>query len=158
MIRHSLILLVCLTVLGCQSAVRYRAQRQSDEMVTRSVVPGELQLFVRDWLGTPYKMGGQSKAGIDCSGFTSLAYQQCYNKKIPRVSEDQFYEGRKVEETRLRPGDLVFFNNVRYGKIDHVGIYLGDDQFAHATESEGITISSLNEDYYHLRYFGACRY
>lgn len=158
MIRNSLIILVCLTVLGCQSAARYRAQRQNDAGIARASVSDDLGRFVQEWLGTPYQMGGQSRSGIDCSGFTSLAYQNCYNKQIPRVSKDQYYNGLKVNISRLQPGDLVFFNNIRYGKIDHVGIYLGDNQFAHATESEGITISDLNDDYYRQRLFGACRY
>ena len=158
MIYRCAVIMLCLVALACQSAVRYRAQRRNDTTVIRQKTLNDLHRFVASWLGTPYRLGGNSREGIDCSGFTYLAYQQCYNKEIPRVSKDQYRQGRRVEMSRLQEGDLIFFNNIRYGAIDHVAIYLGDDQFAHATESEGIAISSLNEDYYREHYFGACRY
>jgi cell wall-associated NlpC family hydrolase len=106
----------------------------------------------------PYKYGGMTKRGIDCSGFASLVYKECFGKSIPRISSDQYEQGTRVTQRNLQSGDLVFFSNVRYGKIDHVGIFLGNKRFVHATESSGVTISLLSEKYYEKRYAGARRY
>ena len=152
------ILLICLLIIGCQSTARFRAQRNKPVVQSGTVKVTDLESFVHDWLGVPYKFGGNTRQGIDCSGFTSLAYQQCFHKSIPRKSSDQFEQGRRVAGRNLRTGDLLFFSNVRYGNVDHVGIYLDDDRFAHATESDGVTISQLSEDYYAERFIGACRY
>jgi lipoprotein Spr len=81
-----------------------------------------------------------------------------YNLPAPRTAQEQYNKGRKLSDSRIERGDLVFFRNVRGKGVDHVGVYLGDGKFAHATESAGVVISNLNEDYYRKRYFGACRY
>jgi murein DD-endopeptidase / murein LD-carboxypeptidase len=156
---HRLVVfLLCWFVIGCQSTARFRAGGKVPRQQTHSQKNTNLESFVNSWLGVPYKYGGMSRNGIDCSGFSSLAYQSCFNKSIPRVSSDQYNQGTRVSNRNLQAGDLVFFSNVRYGKIDHVGIYLGDQRFAHATEVSGVTISSLTEEYYEDRYVGACRY
>jgi len=152
------ILFFCLLVIGCQSTARFRAGGKVTRQQSNSQQNTNLETFVNSWLGVPYKYGGISRGGIDCSGFSSLAYQNCFNKSIPRVSSDQYSQGSRVSKRNIRPGDLVFFSNVRYGKIDHVGIYLGDQRFAHATESSGVTVSSLSEEFYEDRYVGASRY
>lgn len=106
--------------------------------------------FVYDWIGTPYRFGGGSKKGIDCSGFTKQLYEQVFNLDIKRNSRDIFSMVSPVKKTDLKEGDLVFFK-IRSRSISHVGIYLGDNRFAHAS-SRGVAISSLDDNYY-SRYF-----
>ena len=158
MMHRLIILFFCLIIIGCQSTARFRAQRNKTPAQSGSNKNSNLESFVNVWLGVPYKYGGTTRSGIDCSGFTSQIYKQCYSKTIPRSSSDQYKDGTRVSERNLKTGDLVFFSNVRYGKIDHVGVYLGKNRFAHATESSGVTISLLSEEYYQKRYAGACRY
>ena len=102
------------------------------------------------WLGVPYRGGGNNKRGIDCSGLTSHLYKKVYRKKLERNSDDQRTKNcRKVSKSKLREGDLVFFHNGRKKRTaSHVGIYLKDNKFIHASTSRGVIVSSLNEEYY----------
>ena len=106
--------------------------------------------FVYDWIGTPYRFGGGSKKGIDCSGFTKQLYSQVFNLDIKRSSRDIFSMVSPVRKDELKEGDLVFFK-IRSRSISHIGIYLGNDRFAHAS-SKGVAVSSLDDAYY-SRYF-----
>ena len=106
--------------------------------------------FVYDWIGTPYRFGGSSKNGIDCSAFTKELYSQVFNMDIERSSRDIFSMVSPVRRDDLKEGDLVFFK-IHSRRISHVGIYLGNNRFAHAS-SKGVAISSLDDAYY-SRYF-----
>ncbi|MDB5015928.1 MAG: glycoside hydrolase [Mucilaginibacter sp.] len=106
--------------------------------------------FVYDWIGTPYRFGGSSKNGIDCSAFTKELYSQVFNMDIERNSRDIFSMVSPVDRDDLKEGDLVFFK-IHSRKISHIGIYLGNNRFAHAS-SRGVAISSLDDAYY-KRYF-----
>ena len=103
-----------------------------------------------NWLGVPYRSGGTTKRGVDCSGLTSNIYKNVYSKDLERNSEDQRKKDcRKVKKGKLREGDLVFFHNGRKKKrATHVGIYLKDRKFIHASASQGVIISTLEEDYW----------
>ena len=103
-----------------------------------------------NWLGVPYRSGGTTKRGVDCSGLTSNIYKKVYRKDLERNSEDQRKKDcRKVKKGKLREGDLVFFHNGRKKKkATHVGIYLKDQKFIHASTSHGVIISTLEEDYW----------
>ncbi|HZY39507.1 MAG TPA: NlpC/P60 family protein [Mucilaginibacter sp.] len=106
--------------------------------------------FVYDWIGTPYHFGGSSKKGIDCSGFTKQLYSDVFNMDLERNSRDIFSMVTPVKKEDLQEGDLVFFK-IHSRRISHVGIYLGNNRFAHAS-SRGVAISSLDDSYYR-RYF-----
>src|ERR1700742_4857912 len=106
--------------------------------------------FVYDWIGTPYRFGGSSRKGIDCSAFTKELYSQVFNMDIERNSRDIFSMVSPVRRDDLKEGDLVFFK-IHSRRISHVGIYLGNNRFAHAS-SRGVAISSLDDAYYR-RYF-----
>jgi len=109
--------------------------------------------FVYDWIGTPYHFGGSSKDGTDCSGFTRQLYSQVFNMDIEHSSRDIFSMVSPVRKEDLQEGDLVFFK-IHSRRISHVGIYLGNNRFAHAS-SRGVAISSLDDDYYrHYFYRG----
>src|SRR3984885_15952304 len=106
--------------------------------------------FVYDWIGTPYHFGGNSKKGIDCSAFTKQLYSEVFNMDLERNSRDIFSMVTPVKKEDLQEGDLVFFK-IHSRRISHVGIYLGNNRFAHAS-NRGVAISSLDDAYY-KRYF-----
>jgi lipoprotein Spr len=99
--------------------------------------------FVYDWIGTPYHFGGESRKGIDCSAFTKELYSEVFNLDIKRSSRDIFSMVNPVGRDDLKEGDLVFFK-IHSRRISHVGIYLGNNKFAHAS-SRGVAISSLDD-------------
>lgn len=108
------------------------------------------------WMGVPYKLGGETEDGIDCSAYTMLIYKNSIGRQLPRSSAEQFTLGSAVEYQDLKFGDLVFFNTTGES-ASHVGIYMGDDLFAHASVSLGVTVSSIESPYYKKRYEGARR-
>jgi cell wall-associated NlpC family hydrolase len=108
-----------------------------------------------EWRKTPYKMGGLSKRGIDCSGFTYLTFRSKLGCKLPRTTKLQAKTGAKVARNNLLTGDLVFFKTGLF--VKHVGIYLDESRFLHASTSRGVIISSLKEKYWKNRYWIARR-
>jgi cell wall-associated NlpC family hydrolase len=108
------------------------------------------------WLGTPYLYGGTTKKGTDCSGFTSSVYLEKEGMRLPRTSGDQFNSGKSINRNKLAATDLVFFGE--RGKVTHVGIYVGNGNFIHASTSAGVTITQLDNNYWKSRYMGARRY
>lgn len=106
---------------------------------------------VYDWIGTHYKYSGESKKGVDCSGFVSKMYKDAYCINISGGSRDIWTVVSPVEKKDLLEGDILFFK-IRKGQISHVGIYLGNNKFAHASVHSGVIVSDLDEDYY-KRYF-----
>lgn len=111
-----------------------------------------LYLAIEPWLGVPYRYAGKSKKGIDCSGFSSVIYNQVYCTPLSGGSHDIFKMVEPVDQNNLREGDLVFFKiNPRY-TVSHVGVYLGSGRFAHASVKNGVIVSQLSEPYY-KKYF-----
>ncbi len=107
--------------------------------------------FIYDWLGTPYRLGGDTKKGIDCSGFAYQLYDKTFNTIIGSNSRNIFSMVNPINKVELKEGDLVFFK-IKSKSISHVGVYIGDNKFAHASSSKGVMISNLNEPYWQ-RYF-----
>lgn len=118
----------------------------------------KLQSVVKSWMGAPYKFGGNTRQGIDCSGLVFQLYKDVYNKVTPRTSKSLYEAATKISEKELQEGDLVFFNIDGKG-ISHVGIYIGEDKFVHASSRKGVVLSLLSEDYYkkHFVSFGKLR-
>ena len=109
----------------------------------------KLYMESADWIGVPYRGGGDSKRGTDCSGLTYQVYRKVYRTQLPRNTEDLKKKSNKVSKRNLREGDLVFFTSRNSGKkVAHVGIYLKNGKFIHASTSKGVIVSNLNEDYY----------
>jgi cell wall-associated NlpC family hydrolase len=110
------------------------------------------------YYNTPYKFGGNSIDGIDCSGFTQSIYKNTLAINLDRSAREQFRLGEVIEDKNdLEFGDLVFFNTRRRVRPGHVGIYLWDNYFVHANTKRGVTVNSLEENYYSKRYMGARR-
>ena len=116
----------------------------------------DLYKFIESWWGTPYRMGGSTQKGVDCSAFTQTLMSVIYGLQIPRTAREQKAFSAVVDEDELREGDLVFFNTRGRG-VSHVGIYLLDNQFVHASSSGGVMISNLNDNYWHKRFMNAGR-
>lgn len=112
---------------------------------------------ILDWLGTPYYFGGTSERGIDCSAFTRQVFYTSASILLPRTASEQFKIGIPVKRESLEFGDLVFFHTRRHAYASHVGIYLGDNLFAHSSSRYGVTVSSLESQYYSKRFIGARR-
>ena len=109
------------------------------------------------YLGTPYRRGGTTRRGVDCSGLVGAVYGE-QGLDLPRTAAQQFAEGVAVAATDLRPGDLVFFRDTYKRGISHVGIYIGDGRFLHAAgRRHGVIVSELSRPYYRSRYAGARR-
>lgn len=112
----------------------------------------ELYELVYKWKGTKYKYAGHTQNGVDCSGFANIVYSQCYDTTLPGGCTNIYTMVDTIPKDSLREGDLVFFK-IRKGQISHVGVYLGNSCFAHASVHSGVTVSSLNEAYYKKYYF-----
>jgi cell wall-associated NlpC family hydrolase len=123
--------------------------------VSSAFADSKLDETVDKLIGIDYNYGGTSTSGFDCSGFTGYVFKKL-GVTLPRTSRDQAAKGKKVARSDLRPGDLVFFNTSGSG-ISHVGIYVGNNNFAHSSSSRGVTISALDEGYYAKRYVTARR-
>ena len=107
---------------------------------------------IQSWIGTPYRYGGTTKAGIDCSGFVGNIYQEVFNKKLQRVANDMQQDCTLISRSELKEGDLVFFTNSK-GRVSHVGIYLKNDIFAHSSTSRGVIISRLGDSYWSKHFY-----
>lgn len=111
----------------------------------------KLYQFIDQWMGVKYKYGGISKDGVDCSGFCNILYQEVYQKTLPRTSVDIAKELRKVSKDNLKEGDILLFD-IEGKKNAHVGIYLQNNKFIHASTSSGVIVSSLDNPYYQKAY------
>jgi cell wall-associated NlpC family hydrolase len=107
------------------------------------------------YIGVRYKLGGQSRRGMDCSGFIRQVFAETYGMSLPRSSRGMWKLGRSIDREDLRPGDLVFFRSM--GLIDHSGIYMGHNYFIHSASSVGVSYSTLDAPYFGSRYAGARR-
>jgi len=131
------------------------SQDEFEEMVRTLDVKTRLMDQYASWKGVRYRMGGSTKSGIDCSGFVQRTFREQFGLELPRSTYEQQEMGKSVSRTSLRTGDLVLFRAGSTGR--HVGIYIGNNQFVHASTSSGVMISSMNEPYWKKRYNEARR-
>jgi len=112
---------------------------------------------IDEWWGTPYVLGGSSKRGVDCSYFTLDVMNAMYNTNLKRTAAEQYTQSEKIDWSDLKEGDLVFFKTDGSRSISHVGIYMTNNKFAHASTSQGVTISDLSEPYWQKRLYSLGR-
>ena len=110
----------------------------------------------KKYIGVPYVWGGSSPSGFDCSGFVQYVFQQ-HGIQLNRTASTQYQHGTYVSRSNLQPGDLVFFQDTYTTGISHLGIYIGNGEFIHASSSKGVTISQLSNSYWNSHYYGARR-
>lgn len=149
----AIILLIC--ALSACTGPGNVAQQDTRHAGKANAVEAALYEQLAEWRGTPYRLGGKSKRGIDCSGFVQNTFQRRFHSALPRTTEQQVREGKKIPRSQLRTGDLVFFRTGR--GVRHVGIYLNDGQFIHASKSAGVTQSDMNDSYWAPRFWQARR-
>ena len=111
--------------------------------------------FIDDWYGTPYRLGGTTKKGVDCSAFSQFLFAAVYGFSIPRTAREQYNLTTRISRTELKEGDLIFFN--ARGGISHVGVYLQNNKFVHASTSGGVTISDIFDEYWARKFVGVGR-
>lgn len=128
--------------------------REIIPMTKEEILRREIVHYAKQFIGTPYCYGGTDlRKGVDCSGFTQ-AVMQNFGVSIHRTSSGQFHNGTIVKKADLSPADLVFFDTSgrNNGKISHVGLYIGNDKFIHATTTKGVKIDDLSQGYYKRTY------
>ncbi len=164
---HKSVLMALLVIMvagmaGCHSKKKVvennrtnTTHRVSDEWRTLDIKLGRgdnkrLYKEVKSWLGTPYKYAGSSKSGTDCSGFVMEVYKEVYHQKLERNSQKIFEKNcYEINKGDLKEGDLIFFNTGnKKRRINHVGIYLKENMFVHASSSRGVVVSDVRETYY----------
>lgn len=164
---HLLILSCLLATYSCsiRSAPRYTADSTDADSVVRELKerrragPSRLVRVIDRYRGIPYRWGGTTRAGMDCSAFARAVFRETYGIELPRTTKQMYGIGRLVaRRQQLAVGDLVFFDIENTGTgVSHVGIYLGQGRFAHMSQSQGVTITPLDNLYFHRRYAGARR-
>lgn len=129
---------------------------QSHDRAEPSAIERQLRAAAARWQGTPHEWGGATQRGADCSGLVQSVFRKTLDQPVPRTTREQAQTGERVRRSALQPGDLVFFRvDTRKGR--HVGIYLSDGEFLHASASEGVTTSRLDQSYWDRRWWQARR-
>lgn len=123
------------------------------------LTPTDWRLAAGSWLGTPYRTGGTTRAGADCSGFAQSLHAEVTGIRLPRTTGLQWERGTPLDVAAARPGDLLFFQTLRgQDAISHVGVVVGPGEFAHAGTSTGVTFARYDEGYWQRRLVGARRF
>jgi cell wall-associated NlpC family hydrolase len=154
----SLVTAAAMALTGCAPSVRYAGDTSGkqhysvpqnwDYRTSYKVPETRLKRIVDSYIGVRYKNGGMNRSGFDCSGFVSVVFGELNHARLPRSTRKLKWLGRQVSPDNGRIGDLVFFHGGVFGGINHVGIYMGNRTFAHASSSLGVTYDSLDDDYY----------
>ncbi|BBB25874.1 NlpC/P60 family protein [Amphritea japonica] len=150
----TIILMLILCLSGCAAQPQRIAQ---PEVMSAEGAEVRQRLLVQyqEWQGVPYRLGGTDKRGVDCSAFTQLTFREQLGVELPRTTVDQVKQGKQVSLALIKPGDLLFYRSSI--KVRHVGIYLGEGQFLHASTSRGVMISELDNPYWVEHFWQARR-
>ncbi len=159
--KFSILIAIVILIFGCPAKPRqvYRPQPVIQKKKTALPAPvnysssrirAKIMNEFSHWKGTPHKMGGYSKRGIDCSGFTHYIYAKLFYLNVPRSTKKFLTAGVKIKKSRLQPGDLVMFRPHSYPR--HIGIYVGNNKFIHASTSKGVMMSDLDNPYWKKHY------
>lgn len=159
---HTYLLVLLAVLAACHSkkeiaGAKSEAASRSKYAALMGVSPDDLENkrlvnFLDAWYGVPYKYGGADRSGIDCSHLASKVLQDVYNKRISGTASDLEKMSSHVKEGKLREGDLVFFK-IGSKQVSHVGIYIANHHFMHASTKKGVMISDLEEPYFKKHYY-----
>lgn len=159
--KHHILYMVIMVsmVSGCVSSQRSNQalttpnQQAPQQFVTEQIAAKEASFFsiYNQWQGVPYRLGGTNKSGIDCSAFVQIAYRDAWKLPLPRTTTSQSKIGENINYNKAKYGDLVFFRTSRTTK--HVGVYLGNLRFMHASTSKGVIISRLDNPYWASKFW-----
>lgn len=144
------IFIALIVITGC-GAAPVKPANNSPQDVTEY----KLRQAAKQWRHTPHRIGGLDRRGIDCSGLVKVLYDDLFQIDLPRSTRLQVRKGRAVPSGQWTAGDLLFFKPENKGR--HVGIYLADREFLHATTRRGVIISNLSEPYWRDSYWKARR-
>lgn len=162
-----LLLVCCLVFSGCSKKKVYYPQTSLTEIsavqykihhnlaLDNTNIRNVLKEYYSRWKGVPYRHGGMSHRGIDCSAFTYLVYKDLFTIELPRTVSEQAGQGKKISRNQLQPGDLVFFKTGMFQR--HVGIYIDDLSFMHVSTIKGVMISRLDNTYWRKKYWKSMR-
>lgn len=154
-------LLIFVSATSCSSSRKLAGKKVSlnhlsEKLGFRVTPKDDLKLYqeAAKWLGVPYRYGGNNFAGVDCSGLVCNMYKNVYRISLERTADGMYRKNcRKISRAKLRPGDLVFFNTAKKRKsVSHVGIFLKNNVFIHATTASGVRLSTLDDRYYKQRW------
>lgn len=148
------LIFVTLLLVGCS---QHRASLPNPELSNSISVIAKLNEQLHTWYGTPYREGGMSRRGVDCSAFVLITFRDRFALRLPRQTRDQAEVGTRISKDELLPGDLVFFKTGSGKNGLHVGIYDTDNQFIHASTSKGVMKSSLDNVYWNKKFWQARR-
>lgn len=152
--RFLFLLALTLVLAGCSS---HRAPPPNPRLSDGIAVIANLNEQLASWRGTPYRYGGTTRRGLDCSAFVMMTFRDRFDLTLPRETRQQAKIGTKIDRKQLLPGDLVFFKTGAGDSGLHVGIYDTDNQFIHASTSRGVTRSSLDNVYWRKNFWQARR-
>ena len=141
-------------VVATKEANLTKVSEEEIKIETKNISDKTLVNFISDWYGTIYKYGGTDKHGIDCSHFAAKLYADVYKKTITGPSNSIEQETMSVKATEVQEGDLLFFK-INGDKVSHVGVYVGNNKFVHASTKRGVILSDLNEPYYKKYFYKA---
>ncbi len=150
----------CLILISFPRAVPAVEKDIQSPLSIAGLTDEEFETRIKQYVGIPYRRGGTSTNGMDCSGFVKRIYERLFGIDLPHGSLAQFRfpDLEKIDTREMQTGDLIFFSNGRKKRVDHVGVYLSDNRFIHASSSNGIKVSSLNNRYWKKRVVGSKRY
>jgi cell wall-associated NlpC family hydrolase len=161
LLRFSALLAILAVSGGCSSAPRFRSvpEEKSPPPAKATAQFGRTDIVevAKSYIGTPYRSGGTTRQGLDCSGLTLAIYRK-FNIQLPRTSFNQSNFGEQIPRSDLQPADLVFFKTTRRAAVSHVGIYIGRGRFIHAsTRNRQVQIDELGDKYFANRFVTARR-
>lgn len=161
------VLLSAMLLVGCSSDKGVKVAGKKPNKIQRKTVQGSISdpIFVisslsehqQEWKGTRYRLGGTSRSGVDCSGFMQITFRDLFGIDLPRTTSEQAQEGDRVSKSEIQTGDLVFFKTGRGPNGKHVGVYVKNGLFLHASTKGGVIYSDMNSPYWSKTFWQARR-
>lgn len=141
--------------ISSSTSISQASQDEFESLVKNLDIKSKILDQYADWKGVAYRLGGSTKSGIDCSAFVQRTFREQFGVELPRSTSDQQFSGTKINRSKLQAGDLVLFKTGR--TMRHIGIYIGNDKFVHASTSSGVIVSEMTNTYWNKRFYAARR-